>query len=88
MFELEVSGKQADIQVKQAKAQKDMVESEAQAIENEVVKSGFGTLLQDQAADSALKQANAAQAQQKAIQTAVETQLLVSTPNPDKVAII
>ena len=86
--ELQKQGFVIDMEAKKAKAGKDIVDAEAQSIENQVVIAGFDNLMQDKAADTFKKQADGLQSQQKAIQTSVETELLVTSPQPDKVAII
>lgn len=46
LFELEVGEKQAEIKAKNAKAERDLAEAEAQEIENDAVESGIAELLQ------------------------------------------
>jgi len=80
----------ATIKGKEAKATKDAADAQAQLIENSVVESGLGTLLdlEEQTINIEKKRADTQQSQQKAFQTAVETELLVTNPPPQKVAVI
>ena len=73
MLQLEVGGKQAEIKSKEARAAKDMVDTEAQQIENEIVKSGFENLVSDRNADSVAKHLDN-------IQKQVETMKLAEDP--------
>ena len=86
--ELQKQGFVIDMEAKKAKAGKDIVDAEAQSIENQVVIAGFDNLMQDKAADTFKKQADGVMSQQKAIQTRVETELLLTSPPPKKVAVI
>jgi hypothetical protein len=90
MLDLQKRTAEAGIAAQIARAQKDQAEANAQIIENEVVGSGLGDLLdlQEQAIDIEKKKADALQSHQKAIQTAVETDLLTKEPPPEKVSVI
>ena len=74
MFQLEVEGKKAGIAKDNAKAVRDSVETEAQQIENEIVKSGFENLVSDRDADSVAKHLDN-------IQKQVETMKLAQDDN-------
>jgi len=79
---------QVDLQAKSAKAQKDTADAEAQNIENQVVVAGFDNIMFDKQSDSMKKAGDAAMSQAKAVQTDVETRLLLTDPAPKKVAVI
>ena len=70
MFNLEVEGKQVDIESKKARALKDVKDAEAQDIENQVVVSGFGNLVADRDADSIAKNLDNIQKQVETIKLA------------------
>jgi len=90
MEQLQKADAIAGIKGKEAKAAKDAAEANAQMIENQVVESGLGTLLdlEEQQVNIKKKTADAIQSEQKALQTSVETNLLLTEPKPDKVAVI
>lgn len=69
-FALEMEEKQADIAKKKSSAMKDAQDAEAQAIENEVVKSGFQNLVADRDSETRLKQIEAVQKEIETIQLA------------------
>lgn len=73
MFDLDVRGKEADISAKEAKAGKDIVETESQIIENEIVKDGYPNIVADRDADSVAKKLDN-------IQKSVETEKLATEP--------
>jgi hypothetical protein len=74
MISLDIQDKQVKIKATEAKATRDMVETEAQMIENEIVKSGFGNLVADRDADTTAKHLDN-------IQKQVETLKLAQEPN-------
>lgn len=72
MFNLEVEGKKAEITAKNARAGKDFVDTEAQQIENEIVKDGYPNVVIDRDADSEMKQIENAQKRIETIKLAEE----------------
>ena len=76
MFKLEVEGKQAVIDKDKAKAQRDLVETESQMIENELVRDSYPNLVIDRDSDSVAKQLDN-------IQKQVETVNLANKPDED-----
>ncbi|MBU8921777.1 MAG: hypothetical protein KOO63_08155 [Bacteroidales bacterium] len=73
MFDLDVADKKATIGSKEAKAAKDMEDAKSQAVETEIVKSGYANLVADRDADSVAKKLDN-------IQKAVETEKLATEP--------
>jgi len=76
MFRLEVEGKQAVIDKDKAKVQRDLVETESQMIENELVRDSYPNLVIDRDSDSVAKQLDN-------IQKQVETVNLANKPDED-----
>lgn len=72
MFNLDVADKQATVEGKKAKAQKDLVDAEAQSIENSLVKDSYPNLVADRNADSEAKQIDNAQKRIETIKLAQE----------------
>ena len=70
MLQLEIDSKQASIKKDEAKAERDMVETEAQAIENQIVTSGFENLVSDRNADSVAKNLDNIQKQVETVKLA------------------
>ena len=87
-FDTEMRDKEAGIKAKEAKAAKDAADAEAQQIENKVILSDIDSLFDKRDAERDEAVAGAALKEQQAIQTAVETQVLLNDPNPESVSVI
>lgn len=86
--ELQQATAVANLESLQARTQKDAIDAEAQLIENEIVKIDFPNIMAGKQAESKKKAGDAEMSVQKALQTNVETELLLTSPAPDKVAVI
>lgn len=86
--QLTQAGAQVEIAAKQANTQKVIAEAEGKMIDNQITIAGAPNIEFDRMSESKKKAGDAETSVQKATQTAVETRLLLTSPPPDKVAII
>jgi hypothetical protein len=88
MLALQVQASRAETAAKASKAKKDDADADAQLLENALVQAGFEGLAAGKIAEGAQKQADAALSAEKAVQTRIESELLITNPAPDKIAVI
>ncbi len=78
----------SEIESRQAKTQEIIVNTEAQQLETAITMDEYPNVKFDKTLDTKKKAGDAEQSVEKAFQTRVETDLLLTSPPPDKVAII